>query len=403
MRSLRSGVFVLPILGVVACTTAGDGATTDASDVIAACPPALAELATVAETCADVDAPDVGPAEAFSTLRNAALSLAPALHRGRDAVFTPDEQQWVLGRMAYGPDLGLVDEAVDLWVLRGCSGTWEKLGSTRTTTKGSHETIEGMEDDGGRVYFPIPEAQRLGVGRHRIRLVVAGDRSQTDQYIEVLPRGTPFFVSDVDGTLTERLATDSHLICDEESEFPALLRTIIEGALPQPRLHEGTSAVFGTLAKAGYRPFYLSARSELLGGNTRAFLRESKRGDGRGDLPAGIVHTTFTLLGAKNEAAEAFKADELARLEAKGFRVVLGFGNRTSDQDAYTAANVPYRFFYENPSTWLRDCSNVDGVPALPESYAQLASGDFRIDHYERLAPAVGALAPVCSQLQPGQ
>lgn len=386
-------------LAVAACA-ASESTVTDAADLTSPCPPEVAAIADAAATCADVPEPDVGPPEAFSTLRNAALSLAPALHRGRDAVFTPDEQQWVLGRMAYGPDLGLVDEDVDLWVLRGCAGTWEKLGSTRTTTKGSHETIEGMEDDGGRVYFPIPEAQRLGVGRHRIRLVVAGDRSQTDQYVEVLPRGTPFFVSDVDGTLTERLATDSHLVCDEESELPALLRTIIEGALPQPRLHEGTSAVFGTLARAGYRPFYLSARSELLGGNTRAFLREAKRGDGRGDLPAGIVHTTFTLLGAKNEAAEAFKADELARLEAKGFRVVLGFGNRTSDQEAYVAANVPYRFFYENPSTWLRDCSNVDGVPALPAAYPQLVGGDFRIDHYDRLTPAVGALA-VCSRLQP--
>lgn len=378
----------------------------DSSDLTAECSAtngadraALRGIAAAAATCADVAPPDNdAPSTSFDAVKNRALSLLPAAHRGRDAIYAVGEPQWVLGKMAYGPDVSLVGENVELWVLRGCSGTtWEKLGTSRTTKKAEHDAVEGVDDDGGRVYFPIPDDRRLGVGRHRVRLVVAGDRSATDQYIEVLPRGTPLFVSDVDGTLTERLVTDTSLVCDEESEFPALLRTILEGALPEPALHEGASALFTKLAGAGYRPFYLTARSELLSGNTRAFLREEKRGDGRGDLPAGIVHTTLSLLGASNDAAQAFKSDELARLRAKGFVLALGFGNRTSDDGAYVANAIPYRFFYDNPSTGLRTCSNVDGYPALPASYPALVSGEFRFQRYDDLAPAITALSPVCA------
>jgi hypothetical protein len=382
---------------LVACSAAPDDAGVSADQdqtSTATCPTtdpaeraALSQIAAVAGTCADVAAPDVGAARGFRLPG----AFTGARHRGRDALFTPGERQWVLGKFTYGTELDLMGEDVDIWLLRGCSGTWEKLGSA-VTTSGDHETVEGVDDTGGRVYFEIPEDKRLGVGRHRVRMVVAGDHTFAEQYIEVLPRGAAIAVSDVDGTLTERRTLDLSFVCDEESDFPSLLRPINE----QPKLHVGAARALSLLASAGYRPFYLTARPELLQPHTHGFLREKNRDDERGDLPQGIVHTTLGVTGAMNSAAEEFKKNELASLVAKGFVVTFGFGNRQSDVAAYGASRVPFRFYYENPSTLLRRCSQVRDLGALPAPFTRLDQGDFRMGSYEDLHAAFASVPRVC-------
>jgi hypothetical protein len=246
------------------------------------------------------------------------------------------------------------------------------------------------------VFFPIPANKKLDVGRHRIRMVVAGDHTVADQYIEVLPRGTPLLVSDVDGTLTERIGVNSALVCDEESIYPALARAVDDGTVPNAQLHEGASALYQSVVKQGYRPVYLTARPEFLVGNTRAFLRESVRKDGRGDLPIGVVHTTLTLTGAMNAAAQSFKTNELAAFAAKGFKLAIGIGNRMSDVGAYDATQVASKFFYENPSTKWRTCSDVDTVDALPQPFTRLTGGDYRFATFADLGKAFASVAPVC-------
>jgi len=59
------------------------------------------------------------------------------------------EAQWVLAKFAYGPeDKNLVGEEVDLYLLRNCGASWEKLGTTTTTEEGKHPAIEACQTRG---------------------------------------------------------------------------------------------------------------------------------------------------------------------------------------------------------------------------------------------------------------
>ncbi|MGK4005516.1 phosphatidylinositol transfer protein [Sorangium sp. So ce1036] len=279
-------------------------------------------------------------------------------HRGRDLYLTPDDPQWIIGKFSYGlSDKDLKDEQVDIYLLRDCSGAWEHLGATSTTAEDSaHPEIEGVSDSGGRVYFEIPADRRLGPGRHRVHLVVRGDRSSTDLFIEIVPRGAPIFVSDVDGTLTGT----------ETEEFTSLLI----GRLPD--VHPHAAAAFHRLVVKGYRPMYLTARPEWLVQRTRDFL------DAYG-FPPGIVHTTLGLTGATGDGAVEYKTAELAHLlDEKGLLPAWAFGNTATDAEAYDNAGVTplaRRVFYR---------------------FDDRAHGGRRIDTYAELLAEIDALPSLC-------
>lgn len=278
-----------------------------------------------------------------------------ANHRGRDLILTPELDQWVLGKFSYGViDKDLHDEEVDIWLDRDCSGKWEKLGTELTTNDGAHAPVYGVDDTGGRVYYQIPSSQSLGVGRHRIYMVVAGDLSGTEQIIEVVPKGTVYFVSDVDGTLTSK----------ETEEYSALLTGTISDANP------GAASVLSQLAAKGYRPFYLTARPEFLVGRTREFVRVK-------GFPTGAVHTTLAYGGTGN-VAYVFKKGELDELAGRGLEIAWAFGNTESDADAFFASNIEpatHRIFYQ---------------------FTDAAHGGRRIEAYSELLPEIGALGPPC-------
>jgi len=241
-----------------------------------------------------------------------------ANHRGRDQIFIEGAPQWVIGKFSYNTaDKDLKDEEVDIFLERDCGGQWEKLGTALTTNENAHPEVEGVPDTGGRVYFEIPKDKTLPLGRHRVRLVVAGDHSSADLLIDVVPKQTSVFVSDVDGTLTE----------SENAEYPALLTGDLPKAQPD------SPAVLKALADKGYRPIYVTARPEWLTGRTRAFLDQH-------GYPRGIIHTTTGLTGALNGAASDFKSKELQAFVAKGLTIAWAFGNRESDTDAYEAAKI---------------------------------------------------------------
>jgi phosphatidate phosphatase PAH1 len=225
-----------------------------------------------------------------------------------------------------------------------------------TTTKdGEHPTVEGVEDTGGHVYFKIPPDKALGPGRHRVHMVVKGDLSTTEQFIEVVPKGTPVFVSDVDGTLTTT----------ETEEFSALLT----GTLPD--VQPGAVDLFKVLVQKGYHPFYLTARPEWLMPRTREFLSKY-------DFPPGVTHTTLTFTGALGNAAATYKTDELALLAGKGIVPTFGFGNTATDADAYFNAGIE---------------------PAANRIFLQFddaAHGGRRIESYTDLMQEVEALPSLC-------
>ncbi|WP_437562671.1 lipin/Ned1/Smp2 family protein [Sorangium sp. So ce542] len=279
----------------------------------------------------DAEPPDPGEELAWDHVSSYIIAGAGSPnHRGRDLFLTPDDPQWIIGKFSYGiTDKDLKGERVDIYLLRGCGGAWERLGSATTTeADATHPEVEGVSDAGGRVYFQIPAAQRLGVGRHRIHMVVRGDLSSADLFIEVVPRGAPMFVSDVDGTLTGT----------ETEEFTSLLL----GQLPDAHPH--AAAAFHRLVEKGYRPMYLTARPEWLVQRTRDFLEAY-------GFPPGVVHTTLGLTGATGDAAAEYKTAELEQLfERRDMVPAWAFGNTETDAEAYHNAGVTpltRRVFYQ--------------------------------------------------------
>lgn len=276
-------------------------------------------------------------------------------HRGRDLFVNPGAPQTIIGKFAYGlADKDLEDEDVDVFVQRDCASEWEKLGTARTTDGDhAHPTVEGVEDRGGRIYFDVPAQLALGPGRHRVRLIVAGDGSSTDLFIDVVPPNTPIFVTDVDGTLTS----------SENAEY----FNVVKGQVSDT--HPSAPEALRALAAKGYRPFYLTARPEWLVGRTRSFLEQH-------GFPPGVVHTSTTITGAGFGAgATTFKANELAMLAQKGLVPAYGFGNKTTDVAAYaTITPDDHRIMYQ-----------LDGSIAAR-----------RIESYAELLPTFTSLAAAC-------
>jgi hypothetical protein len=302
-------------------------------------------------------APDPGPKRKWNhTTSSITSTLGSPNHRGRDLFLTPGQDQWIIGKFAYGlNDKDIKDEEVDVYLQRGCSGPWEKLITTKTTDDKKHPTVEGVEDSGGRIYYKIPPEKALGMGLHRVHMVVAGDLTTTDLFLQVVEPGTPIFVSDVDGTLTT----------SENVEFVKLL----QGTLPDAHVDAGEA--LSLLASKGYRPMYMTARPEFLVQRTREFVKA------RG-LPFGLVHTTLTLTGALGGTAVEYKSGELKMLADRGLVPSWAFGNKESDAEAYNNGNLQplnQRVFYQ---------------------FTDSKFGGRRIEAYTELLGEFAALPPAC-------
>lgn len=266
----------------------------------------------------DAALPDLGAKRGFRHVGSKVAAIQFANHRGRDMFYNPGDDVWVMAKFAYGlVDKDLEDEDIDIYLDRGCGADWEYVDTTRTSDGKQNPTVEGVADSGGRVFFKVPQELKLAPGRHRFELVVAGDLSHTSVYVDIVPRGEPIVVSDVDGTLTS----------SENAEFGALLR----GSIPET--HDGAPDVLQALADKGYRVMYLTARPEYLLGRTRAFLETH-------GFPPGIVHTTLTMTGTTGDGARAFKTAELQAIGKRGLIPSWGFGNRDSDAQTYTAIGI---------------------------------------------------------------
>ena len=340
---LRAIVFALcslaTVLGCANCAGRGRGSPADAADTASS-----GDAVDVAQSdardaeagvtvCPDPPACDAPPPPLGATsswnhpvATGIVVAQGSERHRGRDLFLRVGDPQWVLAKFAYGAlDDDLKDEDVDLYLLRDCGAMWETLGTARTTNDGAMSTVEGVVDTGGRVYFPIPATATLGVGLHRVLLVVRGDHTMASQYIRVLPADARVVVSDVDGTLTD----------SENAQFTALFTGTSPGANP------GAAAALGSLTRRGYFVWYLTARPEWLGTRTHEWL--AQRG-----FPLGIVHTTLTFTGATSAPAQTFKTDELAMFLARFGRVPeYGFGNTVTDVGAYADSGInPMHAYY---------------------------------------------------------
>lgn len=351
-------VLLTTAIGCAATSEENAADSTGADSTAAACLPTLA-----------CDAPPPPPTtthlwrhwiETPALVTTDATTGLPAVpyHRGRDLFVNPGKPQMIIAHFTYGlANVNLTDEDVDIFVQRDCASGWESLG-TATTTTGSapHASVEGVDDTGGHIFFQIPQDKELGPGRHRVRLIVRGDGSSTDLFLDVVPPKTPIFVTDVDGTLTS----------SEDVEFAAMLVGAIDGT------HPDAPEALKALAAKGYRPLYLTARPEWLVNRTREFL------DAHG-FPPGIVHTTTSYVGeyGYSGGAATFKTQDLATIaKNEGLTPTFGFGNMPTDSTAYATsiADPQKRIFYQ-----------ISG-----------AYTGRRINDYSEVLPTIAALPAVC-------
>ncbi|HEY0138385.1 MAG TPA: hypothetical protein VGB85_30075 [Nannocystis sp.] len=278
--------------------------------------------------------------------------------RARDMMYVEGDEQWILAKFTkwgFPSDKDVIGSTVHVFLDRNCSGEWVELGTTVTTDEGDHASVEGVEDSGGRVYFQIPADQKLELGRHRVHLVDEDEWETADALIDIVPKGAPFFVSDVDGTLT----TSEN---EEAYDFLA-------GNLPDANPF-AAQALF-ILANKGYRPMYITARPEWLDRRTREFVEVH-------NFPRGIIHTTTLYEGANGDAAALYKSGEFALLKQKGLVPSFVFGNKDSDALAFDNAGVQpldHRFFFQ----------------FTDETY-----GGRRIESYEELLAEFEALPDLC-------
>src|SRR4051812_30651002 len=85
--------------------------------------------------CNGAKSPALGPIRPFThgVISNLVVAAGAAHHRGRDQILSVGDPQWVIGKITYSAvDKDLKDEDVDIFVERGCGGTWEKLGTVKT-------------------------------------------------------------------------------------------------------------------------------------------------------------------------------------------------------------------------------------------------------------------------------
>lgn len=239
-------------------------------------------------------------------------------HRGIDTVVNPNNPQWLIGKFAYGRfNDDLKDETVEIWLQNAESCGWTKLGEALTSNTDTGDIIEGIADTGGRVFYEIPLAQRLGVGTYRVKMLVKGDHSSATFSINVWPAGTSFSVTDMDGTMTTKEADG--------------LWTAFDPASPTARPY--AVDFMNAHASKNIRPIFLTARPEWMTVGTRQWLVTQ-------GYAFGPLRLSESTIGLQGEEAVAYKGEVVRRLVGQGFNFVRGIGNRWSDYEAYVSAGI---------------------------------------------------------------
>lgn len=241
------------------------------------------------------------------------VTQGAARHRGVDTIVNPGQEQVLIGKFAYGPlDKDLKDERVEVWVETNC-GLWARFATVSTSEEGQHGTINGVEDDGGRVFFRVPAADALPLGSYRVKMLVKGDHSSADFWLHVWQPGTRVVVSDIDGTITTN-----------ENDG---LWTAFDPSAPTPR--EAASDTFRIYASKGYRVVFLTARPEFTTPGTRRWFSDN-------GFPEGVFHLSQADIGEHGAEAQVYKSNYLSSL-ARNAGVVIewAYGNKETDLDTY--------------------------------------------------------------------
>ncbi len=311
-------------------------------------PPASCDPAAVAAPAICGGDGFVAPAPAAGwrhlTTELLVVTQGPPNHRGIDVVVPPrpGEDTWLIGKFAYGLfDKDLEDEDVQVWLRPDC-GAWVLAGTARTSHDGQYGTIAGVDDDGGRVFFPLGASALPGPGVHPVKMLVSGDHSEANFWLHVWPDGAHAVVSDIDGTITTE-------------EFDGLWSALDPSA---PAVRVSAAEAFAAYASKGYRVVYLTARPEFLTRGTRAWFEAH-------GMPFGVLHLSQTNFGALGSTAQSYKQAFIEDLARHGASVDWAYGNQDTDLGAYLGAGMdPSRVYLMQYSGDPMGANLIDGWPS---------------------------------------
>ncbi len=250
-------------------------------------------------------------------------SQGKANHRGRDVLANPLAKVWLIGKFAYGPiDKDLKKEKVATWIRYRCQ-KWKKINVRLTSTEKQNPKVDLVEDDGGRIFLQH-DLQQLGTPPlfAKIRMLVKGDLSSADFYLDTIQPNKKTVVFDIDGTLT----TD-----DKE-----MFKEIFSGKYT-PKMYPNADKIVRIYASKGYQIVYLTGRPDWLTKMTRSWLIKKL-------FPRGTLHLTDTnsqVLPTKS-GVQKYKATFLKFLKKTAhISIFAAYGNATTDIGAYLAAGIP--------------------------------------------------------------
>jgi phosphatidate phosphatase PAH1 len=296
------------------------------------------------------DAPAAGAATGWRHTTSRYIATGEPHHRGIDLIATTaDATQTIAGKVTYSDlDKDLQDEDIELFAcIASAAGThWEPLGAART-------------DDNGRFTLTLSGDELLPAGMRDVYLSVAGDRTGAAFIAFVAPPGHPIVVSDVDGTLTA-----------SENAYPIAVATGGDAAM-QP---DAQAALSSAVAR-GVSVIYVTARGDRFTQDTRDWFA------GKG-FPRGPIRMPSAIITLPGGDTVEFKSAALASVAA--FDLLMGFGNRASDVDAYTNAGLtPERILIKLPEfTDELEAPLMAGKATGFEQYEQM-----RTEHMPSLMP----------------
>jgi len=248
-------------------------------------------------------------------------------HRGQDVIVPVGAQQQLVGKFAYGTvDKDLKDEAVEVFIQDDPPyGEWLSLGTEMTSRDGEHGTRFGVKDDGGRIFFAVPDDKVRSVGRHPVRMLVKGDHSFAAFSLFVIEPGTSAVVFDIDGTLT---TGDREVAREYLNDL--LSREYV------PHVRAGAVKVARAYADKGYFIVYLTGRPDNLRQISEEWLIDK-------GFPPGAIHCTDHIREAlpKSERVGRFKTEFIQVLQERGLSIFAAYGNAPTDIEAYEAATIP--------------------------------------------------------------
>jgi phosphatidate phosphatase PAH1 len=270
------------------------------------------KTAPAENVCTAAFVPDTGPEE-FERVTTTLVTVTqgPANHRGMDAVYNPGEEQILIAKFAYGPfDADLVHEKVEVWIERQC-GSWDKVGTVWTSDDDELPDTNGISDSGGRVFFHVPAEKAVGIGNHRVKMLVKGDHSEANFTLRVWPKGESVVVTDIDGKMTTQETDGVWTWLDANA----------------PGVQVGAAEMMQAYAAKGFHIVYLTARPEHLTTKTRQWF------DANG-FPDGTFHLSESKLGETGTAAHDYKLAFLEWLSLRGAVVESALGNKDTDLGA---------------------------------------------------------------------